>query len=41
MRPVIIGLALSLTFYAAAIAVVIVAKDHASRGTLGVSLGAR
>lgn len=41
MRGVIVGLALSLTFYAAAITVVLIAKGHASRGTLGISLGAR
>lgn len=41
MRPVIFGLGLTLTLYAAAITAVLIAKDHASRGTLGISLGAR
>lgn len=41
LRPVIVGLALSLTLYAVAITVVIVAKGHASRGTFGISMGAR
>lgn len=41
MRGVIIGLAITFSFYAAVATVVLIAKGHASRGTLGISMGAR
>lgn len=40
LRLVMVGFAIMLSIFAA-IAAVLIAKGHASRGTLGISLGAR